>query len=146
MGIGVPGCGKTTYLKPLADEMDLVYISSDDIREELTGNSTNHSKETAVWDAVHSRAKDALSSSGVVVDATFTSSKDRRTLIALAQQAGAETIIAYWFNVPLRVCLERNKQRSRAVPEPAIFKMYHRLKLNPPTLDEGFTEIIKIST
>jgi predicted kinase len=42
IGIGIPGSGKTTYLKPLAARMGLPYVSLDDIRQELTGDAADH--------------------------------------------------------------------------------------------------------
>lgn len=145
VGIGVPGCGKTTYLKPLAKELSLKYINPDDIREEITGDATNHSKELEVWNLVHSRLIEALKNRGAIVDATFTKIKDRRQLINLCRQNGATEIIAYWFNLPLETCIERNNNRQRAVPEIAIKKMHNRLNLNPPTTDEGFDKIVLIN-
>lgn len=145
VGIGVPGCGKTTYLKPLAKELSLKYINPDDIRQEITGNATNHSKELEVWNLVHSSLIEALKNRGAIVDATYTKKKDRRKLIELCRQNGASEIIAYWFNLPLKTCIERNNSRKRAVPEIAIKKMHNRLKMNPPTTNEGFDKIVVIS-
>jgi dephospho-CoA kinase len=41
IGIGVPGSGKTTALKPFAERNTYTYISPDDIRAELTGNAAD---------------------------------------------------------------------------------------------------------
>jgi predicted kinase len=144
VGVGVPGCGKTTYLKPLAEELKLEYINPDDIRQEITGDATNHSEEVQVWDTVHSRLAESLKNNGAVVDATYTKIKDRRQLLEICQQNGTTEIVAYWFNAPLETCIKRNSQRERAVPEKAIKKMYNRLKLNPPTQAEGFSEVVEI--
>jgi predicted kinase len=144
VGIGVPGCGKTTYLKPLAQKLGLAYINSDDIREELTGSPADHGQETEVWGLVHRRIKDALQVKGAVIDATYSKKIDRVQLIKYCKVNGAKEIIAYWFNLPLETCLERNRQRDRIVPEIAVNKMYNRLTLSPPTLDEGYSEIIEV--
>lgn len=145
MSIGVPGCGKSTFLKPLAEKLGMLYVNADEIREELTGDATNHTREDDVWHEVRSRVVAGIAKNGAVVDATFTKLRDRRTLIELAKQAGAKEIKAYWFNIPLHVCLDRNQGRSRVVPEDIIETMHRRLILNPPTLAEGFTEIVEIS-
>lgn len=142
VGIGVPGCGKTTYLKPLANELDLMYLNPDDIREEITGDATNHSRESEVWKTVHARLIEAIKKQGAVLDATYTKIKDRRQLVAFCKQHGAEQVYAYWFKFPLELCIERNNSRNRTVPEVAIKKMYNRLKLNPPTIEEGFDKIV----
>jgi predicted kinase len=36
LGIGLPGSGKTTALKPFAEKNGYIYISPGDIREELS--------------------------------------------------------------------------------------------------------------
>jgi predicted kinase len=146
VGVGVPGCGKTTYLKPLAKDLGLEYINPDDIRQELTGNAADHSKEVQVWDTVHARLIEALKNKGAVVDATYTKVKDRLKLIEVCRQNSAKKIIAYWVNLPVETCMERNAMRERIVPKDVIIKMHNRLKLNPPTTDEGFDEVVEINT
>jgi predicted kinase len=65
----------------------------------------------------------ALQDRGAIVDATYTKLKDRRQLIKLCRHNGNPEIIAYWFNLPLEICLERNAQRQRVVPEQAVRKV-----------------------
>lgn len=144
-GIGVPGCGKTTYLKPFAGAKGMVYISPDEIREELTGDARDHTREVDVWRIVHERLKEALADKDVVVDATYSKARDRRELIDRAREAGADEVIAYWFDTPIGTCIERNRGRSRVVPEIVIANMYRRLRSNPPTTEEGFDRIVKIT-
>lgn len=144
IGVGVPGCGKTTYLKPLAANLHLDYINPDEIREQLTGSMEDHSQEPEVWALVHQKVTEGIKDKGAVLDATYTRRRDRRIVIDLARQYGAQEIIAYWFNLPLDSCMERNRLRSRRVPNAAIEKMYNRLQINPPTEAEGFTQIIEL--
>jgi len=144
VGVGVPGCGKSTYLRPLAAKLGLAYINPDDIREELTGSATDHTREIEVWQTAHERVRASLQKTGAVMDATYTRRRDRRELISLAKKAGADEIVAYWFKLPIETCLERNASRSRQVPPEAIKKMHNRLTLNPPSLLEGFTSIVEI--
>lgn len=141
VGIGVPGCGKTTYLKPLARVQGMTYLNADDIREELTGDPANHAREADVWRLMHERLEQALSEKDVVVDATYTKRRDRRELIEHARAAGATEIVGYWFDTPLVECLKRNQARERVVPGPVIANMHRRLHLNPPSTEEGFTRI-----
>lgn len=145
VGIGVPGCGKTTYLKPLAEELNLTYINADDIREELTGDPTNHTREIKVWAIVRRRLKQAIAKNGAVLDATHSKKRDRRVIVEYCRENGADNICAYWFNLPLNTCLERNNKRDRKVPEEAAKKMYDRLNLNPPRLEEGFDVIVVLT-
>jgi len=46
---------------------------------------------------------------------------------------------ALFFNVPLEVCQQRNRQRDRFVPPEAIELM--QAKLVSPSCEEGFTRI-----
>jgi predicted kinase len=143
IGIGVPGCGKTTFLKPLAERLGMVYINPDSIRQDLTGDASNHSREPDVWKTVYGRTSEALGKNGAVVDATSTRPQDRKRLIRIARSAGVTEIEAYWFNVPLQLCIERNSQRPRIVPEAVIREMHERLVSSPPVLEEGLTKIIE---
>lgn len=144
IGIGVPGCGKTTLLKPLAAKEGLAYINADDIREELTGDPRQHSSEVRVWKEAYDCIKAALQDKGVVVDATHSKRKDRIRLINYCREHGAQWIAGYWLKTPLKVCLERNERRHRIVPEHAIERIHNRLKVNPPSQEEGFDEILEI--
>jgi len=44
-----------------------------------------------------------------------------------------------FFDVPLDVCMQRNRGRNRVVPDEAMRDMAARLA--PPSLDEGFNKI-----
>jgi predicted kinase len=46
---------------------------------------------------------------------------------------------AVFFDVPLAVCMERNRQRERVVTDEVMLKMAERLR--PPSFKEGFDKI-----
>jgi predicted kinase len=145
IGIGVPGCGKTTLLKPLAEKDGLVYVNRDDIRQQVTGDPTDHSKEKQVTELQNQQIAAALSSGkGVIIDGTYSKRRDRREVIVFCKSHGSAKIIGYWFKTPLDICLQRNKLRQRIVPDEIMQKMYRRLELNPPQQDEGFSEIREV--
>lgn len=56
----------------------------------------------------------------------------------LAKDYGYE-VQALFFDVPLEVCLERNRRRHRMVDEDVMRRMAG--KLRPPTFDEGFSKV-----
>lgn len=60
MMVGLPGSGKSTYAKELADEMRAVICSSDAIREELRGDENSQDKNEEVFKILHSRIKECL--------------------------------------------------------------------------------------
>lgn len=140
VGIGIPGCGKTTYLKPLSRELDMSYVNPDEIRQQLTGDPADHSQEVLVWNKVHEFISQHIER-GVIVDATYSKRRDRHELIKLCRKGGAQQIIAYWFDVPIEICQSGNAGRDRVVPKEALIKMQSRLDANPPSTEEGFTEI-----
>jgi predicted kinase len=47
-----------------------------------------------------------------------------------------------FFDVPVEVCMERNRRRNRVVPEDVMNRM--SAKLRPPTFDEGFSKIVVV--
>ncbi|MGA7313274.1 MAG: ATP-binding protein, partial [Silvibacterium sp.] len=46
---------------------------------------------------------------------------------------------AVFFDVPLEICLERNRRRERTVNDEVMHKMAERLR--PPNFKEGFSKI-----
>ena len=72
------------------------------------------------------------------VDATNLSPKERRSWIKLAHDFGYDAH-AVFFDVPVEVCIERNKKRGRNVPDEVIHRMAQ--KLRPPKFEEGFKKI-----
>jgi predicted kinase len=83
MGIGIPGSGKTTALKPFAEQNAYAYLCPDDIRIELTGNSADQSRNREVWAEAHKRVAHALENGETIVfDATFARDSERKNFIA----------------------------------------------------------------
>jgi predicted kinase len=72
------------------------------------------------------------------VDATNLTPHDRQSWIKLAKDYGYETQ-AVFFDVPVEVCMERNRRRERVVDEEIMRKMAAKLK--PPTFEEGFSKV-----
>ena len=72
------------------------------------------------------------------VDATNLTPHERSNWIKLAKDYGYEAH-AVFFDVPLDVCLDRNRKRQRVVDEGIMQRM--SAKLRAPTFDEGFTKI-----
>jgi len=72
------------------------------------------------------------------VDATNLTPHERSNWIKLAKDYGYE-VQAVFFEVPLEVCLERNRRRDRVVDEEIMRRMAAKLK--PPTFEEGFSKV-----
>ncbi len=72
------------------------------------------------------------------VDATNLTPQERHGWIKLAKDYGYE-VQAVYFDVPLEVCLERNRKRERVVAEDVMRRMAGKLKA--PTFEEGLSKI-----
>ncbi len=78
----------------------------------------------------------------VIYDATNIDSKSRVGLLEKYKDI-YDKAIAYYFEIPVEVAKERNKMRSRQVPDEVIERMYKRLQ--KPSKNEGFSEVNIIS-
>ena len=145
MGIGIPGSGKTTYLRPLAERYGFIYVSPDLIREEVTGDTADQSQDDAVWELARGRINEALSANAsVVVDATFRVRRYRREFVDFLRAAGAHAVLGIYADVPLALAQERNQGRERVVPEDVLRRMHASLTNEPPSLEDGFDAIFTL--
>lgn len=139
MAIGLPGAGKTTYLKPLAEKYGLEYISRDDIREELLGNAIEQSANKRVWQEANRRTAAALKRDrGVVLDSCFVEEWKRQDAITFLRESGADRIVVLFFNLPTDLAKKRNANRKYVVPDATIDWMSEKLAERPPSLTDGF--------
>ena len=144
MGIGIPGSGKTTFLKALAHAKNYIYISPDDIREKLLGDAADQSKDREVWvQAKRELTKRGADGKTVVFDATFSLKKDRKNFISFARTCGFKKIEGIFFNVPLAVAMKRNAGRARNVSQNVMERMHQNLLQSPPVLEEGF-DVVRV--
>jgi predicted kinase len=140
---GVPGCGKSTFAFNMMRQMDDCLISRDNIRFMLLKDDDDYfAREDDVRRMFFQAIKNNTSNNefkNIFIDATHLSRKVRSQVRNWIRRRPYQ--IAISFEVPLKVALERNAQRTgRAkVPETVIYNMYHRYE--KPTLQEGFDEI-----
>ncbi len=139
LAVGLPGSGKSTWFKRHA----VTPLSSDMVRHLLFDNPTEQRYQDLVFGTLRSllRARLIAKMPMNYVDATNLSPKERRHWIRMAKDFGYEAHAVY-FDVPLEVCIDRNRRRNRVVPEDVMQRM--SAKLRPPTFDEGFAKIIVV--
>jgi predicted kinase len=136
LAIGLPGSGKTTWF----GRRGITPLSSDLLRNILFDDVEEQRYQGLVFSTLRSllRARLIARMPMNYVDATNLSIHERRQWIKMAKSFGYE-VQAVFFDVPLEVCLERNRQRDRSVSEDVMRKMAERLK--PPVFEEGFEKI-----
>jgi predicted kinase len=136
LAIGLPGSGKTTWF----GRRGVTPLSSDLLRNILFDDVEEQRYQGLVFSTLRSllRARLIAHMPWNYVDATNLSVHERRQWIKMAKSFGYQ-VHAVFFDVPLEVCLERNRNRDRSVSEDAMRKMAEKLK--PPVFEEGFEKI-----
>ncbi len=136
LAIGLPGSGKTTWFK----RRGVTPLSSDMLRNILFDDITEQRYQGLVFSTLRSllRARLIARMPWNYVDATNLGPHERRQWIKMAKSFGYE-VHAVFFDVPLEVCLERNRRRERSVKEDLVQRMAAKLK--SPTFEEGFAKI-----
>ena len=146
IGVGIPGSGKTTVLKTFAQKYDYAYICPDDIREELTGNFADQSKNREVWiEAKKRMAEKFREGKAVVFDATFANPEQRKEFLSFARENGSEKIEGIFLDVPLELAKERNRNREESVPEYVLERMAKSIRDFPPEIGDGFDSIFTLN-
>jgi predicted kinase len=89
---GLPGVGKTTVARMIADRLGVEPLRTDVVRRELFPDPTYSDEERrAVYEALFDRARERLDrGTDVVLDGTFTDAAPRERTHELAAAAGTE--------------------------------------------------------
>jgi predicted kinase len=134
--VGLPGSGKSTY----AEKMSAPVLSSDSIRGLLADDPTDQTIHARVFATLRQMLRQRLELGRPVtfIDATNLTPRERRAYLRMGELYGAG-VEAVFFDVPLAVCLERNRGRDRVVPADVVERM--AAKLRAPTLEEGFDKV-----
>ena len=136
LAIGLPGSGKSSWFK----RHNVSPLSSDLLRVLLFDDAGEQRFQDLIFSNLRSMLKARLIARRPMnyVDATNLTAHDRQGWIKLAKDYGYD-VQAVFFDVPLEVCLERNRKRDRLVPEDVMRRMAAKLK--PPRFEEGFSKI-----
>jgi predicted kinase len=155
LAIGLPGAGKSTYFA----RKGIVPLSSDLIRKLLYDNAGDQRHPEWVFAVLRDLLRRRLEAGAqtTYIDATNLTRYFRRSFLQIAREFGCAAEALY-FDVPLEVCLERNRNRqtlnssvpatataareTRVVPEDVMRRMARRLET--PTKEEGFSRIVVV--
>ena len=148
---GIPGSGKTTWIKEYQwwNEEDCGYhISRDEIRfSMLSAEDEYFSHETEVFNRFIQKINEKIQegASRIFIDATHLNEKARYKVLSRLFISSDYEINCLWFDVPLNVCLERNAKRTgrAVVPKTVIKNMYKSYTF--PKRSEGFDHVYVIN-
>jgi len=131
--------------KLLQEHPERSLISTDAIRAQLFGDEAIQGSWRLVQQEIQLQLRQAVQQAQVgqpgalaaIYDATNVRRKNRREAIAQIRAIGFRQIRGIWLDTPLPICLERNRQRCRQVPEAVILRMDRQLRGAPPSLSDG---------
>jgi predicted kinase len=142
--VGIPGSGKTTLSKKLA-EKGYTTISADSIRQELYGDEADQGDPKDVFAVFYERMDKILSSGAdLVVDNTNLKAQYRQEITERAKPFGYENPQIWVLDIPLNICLKRNSLRDRKVGDDIVTNMFNEFNRNGrPKTSEGKVVIVR---
>lgn len=138
--VGLSGSGKSTIAKKIAnDNPNTVIVSSDNIREEITGDYEDQEHNEEVFKIFHDRIRKNLENKqNVIADATNLTIKSRRAILNKVNGLDIEKICVI-IPKPFEKCKEDNLHREHPVPDYVLDKQIRRFQI--PFIEEGWDEI-----
>ena len=133
--VGLSGSGKSSVAKEIAENnTNTTIVSSDSIREELTGDYGNQENNEEVFKVFYKRIREALeNNTNVIADATNITMRSRRAIIENIKG------IAYLIPKPFDQCKLDNLNRQHPVPEEVLNKQLRKFQI--PFYEEGWDSI-----
>ena len=126
---GVPGSGKTTHSKRMAEEHGLTRFSFDEMRC------------FRLAEFMRPALKSLREGKNVILDSTNLRVNVREKILQAVADIPCRKIAVY-MDTPLDECIRRNANRECRLQD-FIIESTHR-SLQPPTLDEGWDEVKEV--
>lgn len=145
---GVPGSGKSYFSKSLRNKKEghVYIISSDALRDMVTGSQKNLSEDALMWKMFYELAKvySADPKGIVVLDATNRSLYYRIECVKELRKDFDEAVLVL-FDIPKEVVKQQNLDREFPVPEAVIDEYFDNFEL-PQKEDYEFFNNVYIAT
>ena len=147
--VGIPGSGKSTWVREQLNSESKHWISRDAIRFEVVQEDEEYfSKEKQVFNLFVRAVQADIDSNfitDIYVDATHLNEASREKLLGRLKNLENINLNAVVFDISLETCLERNAQRTgrACVPETAIRNMYNNFR-NPALDKRQYDKIIEM--
>lgn len=139
---GLPASGKSTYAEMLVESGIFQRVCPDLIRKAFYGDENIQGDGKRVFEtAFHDMKEYGCLGENVVFDATNINANRRKALVK-EMRPYFDIIIFKWFSTPYTLCLTRNEERERKVPEKVIERMWENFER--PTMREGWDIIEEI--
>lgn len=145
---GIPGSGKSTWVRNRIAENGGYHISRDAIRFATLKEGEHYfAKENMVYTTFIKKIQEALDDeyghTDVYADATHLNEKSRNALLDQLDLTNVEEIILLYFRINVELALTRNSQRigRENVPEEVVRSMEKTLRL-PIDSDDNYVYTI----
>lgn len=153
MLIGIPGSGKSTYLRTIANP-NVIVVCPDNIRKELTGNISDQSRNRDVWSLTDKRiVKNLHDGKYVILDATNVGTRNRVSMLNRLKSiigGGLKTYATVFEGNPdlsksrIAKDIKNGVDRSNVPPE-IVDRMYEQyLETIKVIENEGFDDVFFI--
>lgn len=142
--VGLSASGKSTIATQIANENpNTIIVSSDAIREELTGNYEDQEHNEEVFKIFHDRIRKNLENKkNVIADATNLTMKSRRAIMMKVHGLNIRKVCVI-IPKPFEQCKKDNLHREHSVPDFVLDKQIRKFQI--PFYEEGFDEISILS-
>lgn len=139
--VGLSGSGKSTIATQIANKNpNTIIVSSDAIREELTGNYEDQEHNEEVFKIFHNRIRKNLENKkNVIADATNITMKSRRAILMKVNGLDIRKVCAI-IPKPFEQCKKDNLHREHPVPDFVLDKQIRKFQI--PFKEEGWDEIV----
>lgn len=121
---GIPNAGKTTYSKGYRNVLHLDRMSP----HRFVDKYTECARQASLYDG------------DVTVEGIYSTREFRKALLEACEEQ--ERKVCIWLDTPLDKCVEREEGYRK---RPNLMVMMHHHNFEPPSYDEGWDEIVRIT-